>query len=88
MSTPAEIQAEISQLKEQLTVARTAYTQSLTNADVQSYFFDSGEGKQSATRRKPKEIRDEIEALERQIAQLEQRLRPGGGILSMRLRRS
>lgn len=82
----AQLQAQYDTLQQQLAAANTAYTASLGNAEVQSYSLDTGEGKQSATRRKPAEIRIEITAIQREMAQLRQRLL-GRGIVSMNLRR-
>lgn len=86
MATIAQIQAELAELNEQLTAAQTAYKAALANSEVQSYFFDSGEGKQSGTRRKPAEIRKEIESIKSDIASLTQKLN-GTGIVRMNLRR-
>lgn len=82
----SRILAEIAAKEEQLTAANAAYLRALSGSDVQSYRFDSGEGSQSASRRKPKEIADEIEALEAGLSRLRRRL-SGTGVVNLNLRR-
>lgn len=88
MSTLYErIQAQITEKETQLTAANAALTRALEDAEVQSYAFDSGEGKQSATRRSPSELRTLIQGLESDLNRLYNRL-SGGGIVRMNLRRA
>jgi hypothetical protein len=82
----ARINAQITTKELQLAAANTAYTAALENAEVQGYVFDSGEGKQATTRRKPAEIRKEITQLENEINALYARL-SGTGVCTMNLRR-
>lgn len=85
-ATLARINAQITAKERQLALANTAYEAALGDANVKFYAFDSGEGKQSATRRDPAQIRKEITNLERELERLYAR-RDGRGIVSMNLRR-
>ena len=79
------ILALISTKETQLTAANTMLTEALAT-DVQSYSFDSGEGKQSTTRRKISEIQQTIRSLEAELDRLYRRIN-GTGIVTMNLRR-
>jgi hypothetical protein len=63
-SQVAAIKAAIAKLDALIDAAYTAYTAALTNSEIETYRFDSGEGSQRADRRAPAEIREEIENLE------------------------
>lgn len=80
------IKAKITAKEAQLTSAQAAYTAALASADVESYQFDSREGKQSTTLRSPSVIAKEIERLESDLDRLYRQLE-GGGLVSMNLRR-
>lgn len=82
----ARIQTQITSKEAQLAVANDAYLSALKNAEAQSYKFDSGEGQQSVTRRRPKEIGEEVRRLEAEIDRLYRRLN-GTGLHTMNLRR-
>ena len=83
----ARIEAQIVTKTAQLDAANTALTAALANVEISSYKFESGEGSQSASRRKPAEIQESIRQLENQIDRLYNRL-SGTGIVNMNLRRS
>lgn len=85
-SDRTRIITKIAQKERQLVAANAAYESALGNAEAQSYKFDSGEGQQSVTRRRPSEIRKEIDALESQIGRLYRQLN-GTGLVNMNLRR-
>jgi hypothetical protein len=87
--TPAlrsRIQLQIATKELQLEAANNSLTAALGNAEVQTYQFDSGEGRQSTTRRKPEEIIRVIRQLESEIERLYRRL-SGSGLVNMNLRR-
>lgn len=85
-ATRAAIEAQLTTLQAQLDVANVAYTAALTSGDMESYVFDSREGKQATTLRSPSVLRKEIEALESRIARLTRRL-TGAGLVNLNLRR-
>jgi hypothetical protein len=81
-----EIKAEIVKLDELIAVAEAAYLSALTNSEIVEYRFDSGEGSQRTERRSPKQIREEIEALQSTKGRLERKLN-GTSNVNMNLRR-
>lgn len=85
-SQVAAIKAEIAKLDEYIAAAETAYTASLTNSEIEDYRFDSGDGSQKAKRRSPKEIREEIEALQASRNRLQRKL-DGTSNVNMNTRR-
>ena len=84
-SDRTRILSQIATKEAQLTAANTALTEAL-GTDVQSYSFDSGEGKQSTTRRKLKELQDAVRGLEAELDRLYRRIN-GSGLVTMNLRR-
>lgn len=82
----ASLRAEIKIKEEQLAAANTALTAALSNSEVAGYKFNSGEGDQYVSRRKPQEIQESITILESAIARLYNRLY-GRGVVNMNLRR-
>jgi len=58
----------------------------LLGEEIESYRFDSGEGSQQAKRRKLTEVKEIIDSLEQEIANLYRRLECGG-LVVMNLRR-
>ena len=56
------------------------------NAEVESYSFDSGEGKQTTKRRKPEDIHRLVRELDSEILRIQNRL-GGQGVVNMNLRR-
>ena len=82
----AAIQTEIADLDALIALARTAYASSLTNSEIETYRFDSGDGSQRADRRSPATIRKEIEALQSQRGRL-YRILNGTSNVNMNLRR-
>lgn len=80
------IKAEIAKLDLQIEAIEAAYLAALPNAEVEEYAFNSGDGRQSAIRRKPKELRLEIEALQASRMRLQRRL-DGTLNVNMNLRR-
>jgi wobble nucleotide-excising tRNase len=82
----ADLEARRAQYVILLDKAMVAYEDALTTSSLQEYTFNSGDGSQRALRRKPEEIRKEIEALEAAIAQIDKKLN-GTGIIHVQLRR-
>ena len=80
------IQQQINQIDEQLVAANASYLECLTNASIKTYQFSGGEGSQSVTRRKPKEIQEVIHVLEASRERLWRKLM-GNGIVNIDLRR-
>jgi dynactin complex subunit len=56
--------------------------QAIDNIDIESYSLDTGNGKQATKRRRPAEIQELIDILEREIDALRRKLR-GTGIVSL-----
>lgn len=83
-----DIKAEIAQLEAALTALDAAYLSSIGSSEIESYTFDSGEGRQQTKRRSPKEIRDEMSYIKAKLDQAKRRLTPGGGNKSLNLRRT
>jgi len=82
----AQIAAQIAAKQAQLDAANTAYLAALSHSEVETYSFDSGEGKQMTKRRSPEELSREISLIESQINRLTNRLY-GRGLINMNLRR-
>jgi hypothetical protein len=80
------IEQQIATKTAQLDAANTAYTAALANSEIQTFTLDTGEGKQSSTRRNPKQLLEVIRLLESDLDRLYRRLN-GGGIVNMNLRR-
>lgn len=70
----AEIQAEITELREQKVIAETTLKETAA-IDVEEYRFDSGMGSQKAIRRKIKEFTDYLEWINTRIDYLRRRLK-------------
>lgn len=85
-TTRERLTAAISLKETQLAAANAAYTAALGSGDVESYQFDSKEGKQSTTLRSPSVIAKEVSRLEQELERLYRRLN-GGGIVNLTLRR-
>jgi hypothetical protein len=85
-SQVAAIKAEIAKIDLQITAAETAYLSALGNSEIDEYRFDSGDGSQRAKRRSPKQIREEIEALQATRSRLQRKL-DGTSNVNMNLRR-
>jgi hypothetical protein len=85
-ATRIAIEAQLAILQTQLDAANTAYTVALGSGDVESYTFDSNEGKQSTTLRSPTVIFKQIEAIQSRIDRLTRRL-TGAGLVNLNLRR-
>lgn len=82
----AEIEAEIARCDVYLVALDTAYTSAIGNSEIEKYRFDSGDGSQSAERRKPSEIREEMSAIQAKRDRLVRQL-TGSGAVILRLRR-
>lgn len=83
----ARIQAQITAKEAQLAAANDAYTAALTDGHIQSYKFDSGEGSQQTTRRRPSDLAAEVNRLEQDLNRLYRRIDGGSGVVTMNLRR-
>lgn len=57
------LKAEIADLDLFIAAVKTAYMSSLTNAEIEEYRFDSGDGSQRTIRRKPAELKKEWDDL-------------------------
>lgn len=79
------IEEEIEQKQAQLELANTTYSSLLVKVNKE-YRFNSNEGWQQAVKRDLKELRDEIEWLEKSIDSLFRKLR-GQSLVNMTLRR-
>lgn len=85
-SRQAQIRSRIATKEAQLASLNDAFSEAVKNAEIQSYKFDSGEGEQAATRRKPEDILKAIRLLEAEVDRLYGRL-SGKGVVNMSLRR-
>jgi len=85
-SKRARIVARINTTTTQIEELETVYLEAIKNAEVEEYKFNSGEGSQQTKRRSPKQIREEIEALESSLDRLYAQL-SGAGLVNMNLRR-
>jgi hypothetical protein len=70
----------------QLTAAYASVLAAMDNVEVSEYEFDSGEGRQRAKRRAPKQLQDLIDRLEKELISIERQL-AGYGIASIKPRR-
>lgn len=86
-TTLARIKSQITTKEAQLTAANNALISALENSEVQTYQLDTGEGKQTVTRRKPKDISSEITRLESELRRLYNQA-SGTGIVSLGFRRA
>lgn len=85
-ATRARIDAQIKVKEAQLDAANAAYTEALTNSEIQTFTLNSGEGSQSSTRRNPAQILQQIRTLQSDLDRLYNR-RDGRGVFNMSLRR-
>ncbi|MHA1286842.1 MAG: hypothetical protein ACTSPB_05500 [Candidatus Thorarchaeota archaeon] len=69
----------------QLAAANETYL-ALIAQPIENYKFDSGEGRQEATRRKLEALKDQIDSLEAEIDSIYNKLE-GAGIVNLNLRR-
>jgi hypothetical protein len=81
----ARLLTQLATVQAQIESANAAYL-SLTGSTTESYSFDSGEGSQRTTRKKSKDLLDEISALEAKESHIINELN-NIGIIAMRLRR-
>jgi len=82
----SQIIAKINAKEAQLAIAQAAFEKALDSSDVESYQFDSKEGKQATTLRSPSVLSKLINDLEAQLERLYRRLN-GTGLVSLNLRR-
>lgn len=82
----ARLDAQIQVKESQLAAANDAYTAALSNSEIQTFTFNSGEGSQSSTRRNPDHILKQIRTLESDLNRLYNQ-RDGRGVFNMNLRR-
>jgi hypothetical protein len=83
----ATLIAEKTKVEAQLVKLYAAYDEALDNVEVESYKFDSSEGSQQTKRRDPLKIQELIDKLEAKLGRIERKLCPGGGLVSMNMRR-
>lgn len=86
VSTRSRITAQITTKEAQLAAANDAYLAALGSGDIESYQFDSKEGKQATTLRSPTVLLKAIRELESQLERLYRRL-DGTGVVNLNLRR-
>jgi len=79
--------AEKTQLETDIALLQTAYSSAVTNSEVESYKFDSGEGSQQTKRRSLAEIRKELRYLKAQLNHVLNEL-AGIGVMNVQLRRN
>lgn len=70
----------------QLEALEAAYLVALGNSEIERYTFDSGDGRQSTTRRSPEALQKLINTLESEIELIQRQLTPSG-LVNMNLRR-
>lgn len=80
-----QLQTRLTAKEAQLTAAYTAFDE-LTAQSIESYSFDSGEGKQSTKRRQLGSMQKAIDILEAQIDWIQGKLN-NTGIMNLNLRR-
>lgn len=85
-SLRARYLARLQSIETKLEYLDEAYDAAVQNSEVEEYRFNSGEGSQQTKRRKPEEIRKEIEALEASYDRYYRKL-TGGGLTNLNLRR-
>ena len=81
----ARLIARLQTKKAQLAIANETYSELLAQP-IENYKFDSGEGRQEATRRKLEALKDQIDSLEAEIDQIHNQLE-GAGVVNLNLRR-
>ena len=89
MANCSRLKIKYDKLLIQIATLEKAYDEAIRpeNMTVVQHSFGSSEGSTSSTMRNPKQIREEIEELERQADQLYQRCKQGG-VTTMALRRN
>ena len=87
MASCTRLKIKYDKLIASITALEVIYAQAIETADVVQHSFGSSEGSTSSTMRNPRQIREEIEELERQADQLEQRCRQKG-VTTMAFRRN
>lgn len=85
MPTRTELNLKLTRKKAQLETANITYEELLADG-TESYKFDSGDGSQSAKKRKLQELKEQIDELESDISTIERRL-SGRGLTNVGLRR-
>lgn len=72
--TRAEIEAEIARNEVIIATLEASYLAAASNVEIEEYRMDSGDGAQKAIRRRPAEIREEIEAWKATNCRLQRQL--------------
>jgi len=85
-STRQDLIERYNKLLAQLAKADAAYDMLLEKGDIESYSFDSGDGRQTAKRRKLEEIEKTIKSIEARLDAIKRRL-SGFGLTTLSLRR-
>jgi predicted RNA binding protein with dsRBD fold (UPF0201 family) len=82
----AQLTADLDRVNSQLEKLYTSYDSAIENSEIEEYSFNSMEGSQRTTRRKPEEILKSINVLEAKRDQITKKLN-GTGLVNMNLRR-
>ena len=82
----AKYKADLVRVQAQIANLETAIEDAYTNAEVEDYSFDSGEGKQRTKRRSIKELNQVLESLEKTEMRIMRKLY-GQSLVNMNLRR-